>query len=255
MQKITAIIPCKNEAHNLDAVLQTVSWCDEIMVVDSYSSDGSIEIARKYTNTILKHDYLNSANQKNWAIPQAKHEWILLVDADERVTSELKEEIITTLAKNTSFDAFSIGRQNYFLGKKIRFSGWQNDRVIRLFNRDKCRYEEKWVHSEIVASAPIGKLHCKLLHFTYKNESHYKEKMERYARWGALEAAKKIKHPNAFHLILKPAFSFFKHFIIDLGFLDGYPGFIISIYAAKSVRMRFLNLKKIRRQEHASKAI
>lgn len=249
MHKITAIIPCKNEAHNIEAVLTSVAWCDEIMVVDSFSTDNTVELAKRFTSRILRHEYVNSANQKNWAIPQATHEWILLVDADERVSPELKAEIqtILSLEKNDT-DAYWIGRKNFFLGKEIKYSGWQRDKVIRLFKRDTCRYEEKHVHAEIVTNGKTDKLKNKLLHYTYKDIFHYLEKWDRYSTWSAEDAAKKIKNPNLFHFIIKPAFRFFKHYFIDLGFLDGYPGFIICSLAAKGVFMRYVKLYGMRKK-------
>jgi len=243
MHKVTAIIPCKNEAHNIEAVLQSVSWCSEIMVVDSFSADSTVELAKKYTSRIIESEYINSASQKNRAIPLAQSEWILLVDADERVTEELKEEIQKILsADSIEYDAFWIYRKNFFLGQEIKYSGWQRDKVIRLFKRDCCRYEEKEVHAEIVTSGKVGKLKSKLLHNTYKNIFHYLEKWDRYSTWGANEAAKKAVEPNLFHFIIKPCFRFFKHYVIDLGFLDGYAGLIICSLAAKGVFIRYVKL-------------
>lgn len=249
MHKVTAIIPCKNEAHNIEAVLDSVKWCDEIVIVDSFSTDNTVELAKKYTSRILQREYVNSANQKNWAIPQAENEWILLVDADERVTPELKQEIQFILSQEEIKSvAFSIGRKNFFLGKEIKYSGWQRDKVIRLFKRDTCRYEEKHVHAEIITSGNVGKLKNKLLHYTYKDIFHYLEKWDRYSTWSAEDAAKKIRNPNLFHFLIKPAFRFFKHYFIDLGFLDGYAGFIICSLAAKGVFMRYVKLYGMRKK-------
>ena len=133
--------------------MQSVAWCDEILVVDSFSTDNTVELAKKYTDRIIQSEYINSASQKNRAIPQATHEWILLVDADERVTPELKTEIQKILSSETiPYDAFWIYRRNYFMGKEIKYSGWQRDKVVRLFKRDTCRYEEKHVHAEKITT-------------------------------------------------------------------------------------------------------
>ncbi|MCH8318781.1 MAG: glycosyltransferase family 2 protein, partial [Bacteroidetes bacterium] len=192
MNPLTVIIPCKNEAHNIEQVLQSVSWADEIMVVDSFSTDKTVEFAKKYTDFILQHECIDSMTQqyvdsaqKNWAIPQANNEWILLVDADERVTAELKQEILEVLNNNPQEVAFWIKLENYFMGKKIKYSGWQHDAVIRLFKRDHCKYEQKYVHAEIVANGKIGYLKSKLLHHTYKGLKHYLEKWDRYTSLSA----------------------------------------------------------------------
>lgn len=251
MQKITAIIPCKNEAANIEKALQSVTWCDEIMVVDSFSTDTTLEIAAKYTDCILQREYINSANQKNWAIPQAKHEWILLLDADEFATPELQKEIQSLLQQaDLSKVAYWIHRRNYFMGKEVKYSGWQGDKVVRLFKRDDCRYEEKHVHAEIVTTGKIGKLKNKLVHNTYKGMSHYLQKWDKYSTWSAMDAARKVKQPGLYHFIIKPWYRFFKHYILDRGILDGRVGFIICSLAALGVFMRYVKLTAMRYEEH-----
>ena len=179
-EKLTAIIPVKNEAHNIRDVLESVSFADEIMVVDSFSTDDTLKIAKEYTSFILQRDFNYAASQKNWAIPQATHEWILLVDADERITPELKEEVINIL-KNPPQKAvaFWIGRINYFMGKQIKYSGgWQNDKVIRLFRKSKCKYQDKLVHEEIITDGEVGFLENKLPHYTYKSIDKTRRKIK-----------------------------------------------------------------------------
>ncbi|MFT4986644.1 MAG: glycosyltransferase involved in cell wall biosynthesis, partial [Flavobacteriales bacterium] len=144
MTKVSAIIPTYNEEHNIADAISTVNWCDEIIVVDSFSTDNTVEIANGLGAKVLSHKYEHSAAQKNWVIPQAKNEWIVLLDADERMSPELNEEIKNILSSDQKkSDAYWIFRENHFLGKKIKYSGWQNDKVIRLFKRDNCRYENK----------------------------------------------------------------------------------------------------------------
>ena len=173
MLKLTAIIPTGNEEHNIVEAIQSVSFADEVMVVDSFSTDKTVELAKPLANKIIQREYQNSASQKNWAIPQAKYEWILLLDADERITTELAEEIKDILSSQPIESGFWIYRQNYFMGKKVRFSGWQDDKVIRLFKRDECRYEDKHVHAEITTQGKIGFLKNKMLHNTLFNMQDY----------------------------------------------------------------------------------
>ncbi len=246
MSKITAIIPTRNEQHNIVEAIQSVNFSDEIMIVDSFSIDDTIKLAQPLADTILQREYENSASQKNWAIPQAKNKWILLLDADERVTPELKKEIINTINSNTECSGFWIKRQNYFMNKKIRFSGWQGDKVIRLFKRDECQYENKHVHAEIISSGKIGVLNNKLTHNTFVSKKAYLNKIERYARWQAKDYDKKVQRITLFHTIIKPAVRFFKHYFLQLGILDGYVGFIISCYQAKAVSLRYKYIKEIR---------
>lgn len=250
MHKVTALIPCKNESHNIAQTLSSVSWCDEILVVDSFSTDDTLDKAKQFPVKILQREYVNSANQKNWAIPQAAHEWILLVDADERVTPELQNEIQAILQQEKIHEnAFWIYRKNYFLGKEIKYSGWQRDKVIRLFKRDICRYEVKHVHAEIQTEGLVGKLKNKFVHNTYKNMQHYLEKWDRYSTWSAEDAARRNIKPGVFHFVVKPAFRFLKHYIVDLGFLDGIPGLIICSLAAGGVFMRYTKLYALQKQK------
>lgn len=242
MNQLTVIITCYNEAHNMRDLLESVKWADEIMVVDSYSTDETLEIAREYTDFILQREYTTPANQKNWAIPQANHEWILLLDADERVTPALREEVLQVVESQPKEVAFWIGRENYFMRKRVRYSGWQNDAVIRLFRRDDCRYDNKAVHEEIETTGKVGRLQAKLIHNTYKDMAHFLEKMRRYARLSALDYSEKTSRVTLYHLWIKPAFRFFKHYILKLGFLDGKVGFIISVIMAWGVFLRYLNI-------------
>jgi len=249
MKKLTAIIPVGNEAHNIREVLESVSFADEIMVVDSYSTDGTIDIAREYTDFIIKREYQYSASQKNWAIPQATHEWVLLVDADERVTPELKQEIQSILTKedDSKFVAYWIYRQNHFMGKRVRFSGWQNDKVIRLFKKSKSHYEDKMVHAEIIADGEVGYLKHKFYHNTYTTIDSHIKKLNRYAAWQARDYDKKTNRLTPFHFIIKPVWGFFKHYIIQMGFRDGVPGILISYLHAYAIILRYAKLWLYRR--------
>ena len=249
MDKLTAIIPTKNEAHNIEAVLQSVAFADEVMVVDSFSTDNTVELARKYTDCIKQREYGYSASQKNWAIPQASHEWILLVDADERVTPELAEEVSRILKSGTDKIAFWIYRRNHFMGRPIRFSGWQSDRVIRLFKRDACRYADKFVHAEIITDGKVGVLKNRLLHYTYTDLKTYLAKMDQYTTWSANDKIRKVRKVGFFHLAVKPAFRFFTHYIWRLGILDSRQGLIISTFSAYSVFMRYVKILRLMENE------
>lgn len=249
MTKLTSIIPTGNEQNNIVEAIQSVRFSDEIMVVDSFSTDDTVKLARPLVDTILQRGYGHSASQKNWAIPQAKHEWILLLDADERVTSELQKEVIRMINSNTEYSGFWIRRENYFMGKKVRFSGWQGDKVIRLFKRDECKYENKHVHAEILSSGKIGILDHKLLHNTFVSKEAYLKKLDRYAQLQAKDYDKRVKYLTPFHTVIKPIVRFLKHYFLQLGILDGYVGFVISSYQAKAVAMRYKYIQEIRKSE------
>ena len=246
MEKLTAIIPTGNEEHNIVDAIKSVAFADEIMVVDSFSSDKTIELATPLADTILKRKFEYPASQKNWAIPQAKHAWIFLLDADERVTYKLKKEVQHILKNGAKISGFWIKRENYFMGKRVYFSGWRGDKVIRLFKRDECKYEDKYVHEEIISNGKIGILKSKLIHNTFKSKEAYLQKLERYAKWQAKDYDKKIGRITLFHTLIKPAFRFIKHYILQLGILDGLVGFTIASYQAKGVKMRYQYLKEYR---------
>ncbi len=248
MQQITAIIPTGNEEHNIEAAIDSVQFADEILVVDSFSTDKTVELAKAKNARIIQREYGNSASQKNWAIPQATHDWIILVDADERINERMQQEIKDTL-KNPKHNAYWLKRQNYFMGQKLNYSGWQGDKVIRLFKRDSCSYQEKNVHSEVIVNGTTGQLKNKLDHYTYKDLEHYLEKSNRYSTWGAYDRIEKTKNVTAYHFIVKPFAGFFKKYIIQLGILDGKVGLIIAGQYASYLFIRALKMWRIQQGE------
>lgn len=257
MDKISAIVPTYNEEKNIETALKSLSWADEIMVVDAYSTDNTVHLGLLYTSKIFQHSYENSAAQKNWAIPQASHPWVFVLDADEVVTPELQQEIKQVLQRGTNHDAFWIKRKNFFMGKEIKYSGWQDDKVIRLFRRDTCRYQSKNVHAEVETSGTVGRLNHKIEHHSYRKKSleEHLKRLDIYTTWGAYDREHTVKKVTMFHLLVKPAFRFFKHFILRLGFLDGKVGFIISVLASYTVFLRSLKLWRIQQGEVFSKKV
>jgi len=248
MRKLTIIIPTYNEEENLKALLPLIDWADELLIVDSFSEDKTVEVAQQFGAKVLQRKYINSANQKNWIIPKAAHEWILLFDADERPRPELIHEIKALLSQKEEPNcvAYKIGLQNHFLGQPINYSGWGNDTVIRLFKRDVCRYEEKHVHADIITDeGEIGKLNYKMDHYPYRSMKHFLAKMERYSDYAAQDYLSKTPKVGLFHLWVKPGFRFFKHFFMKRGFLDGRAGFIISYIMAWGVFLRYVKIQEI----------
>lgn len=245
MPRLSVIIPTYNEEQNIQDCLEGVKWADEIMVVDSGSQDRTLELAKSYAHRILQHEYINSATQKNWAIPQATHDWVLIVDADERVTDELRQEIQDMLSSSTGqpdCDGYRIRRQNYVWGKQIRYCGWQHDRVLRLFDRRKGRYEEKEVHADVIVNGKVGDLKAPLIHHTYQDLGHYLSKFQRYTDWGAVELYNRGKRAGVRHLLWHPLFRFFRMYILQRGFLDGVHGFVLCLLASFYVFMKYAKL-------------
>ena len=166
---LTVIISTYNEEDHIASLLKQVIWADEILVVDSFSTDATVELVAKTSAKLLQRTYTGPADQKNWAIRQAKHNWVLILDADERLSPALVEEIkVIVQQAKTACAGYWMYRQNYFMGKKINYSGLQRDKVVRLIQRDLCAYNNKQVHEEIESAEPIGFLKHKLEHYTYK---------------------------------------------------------------------------------------
>lgn len=270
---LTVIFTTFNEAHNIGIALDTVrGWASEIIVVDSFSTDNTPSIVQQYSEiNFFQREYLGPAFQKNWAIPLANNEWVLLMDADERVSKKMQLEIAEILRGYpmsdvrcsmsdssqlithnshliTQKDCYWIGFIHYFMGKKVLYSGWQNDKTIRLIKRDKCRYNNNKVHEEIITTdLQVGQLKNKFEHYTFKDINHFITKQLRYAAWSAQDKENSTGRITYFHLLLKPFFRFCKHFILKKGFLDGYVGFIISAVAAWSVFMRYVYMLENRK--------
>ncbi|MEE9439154.1 MAG: glycosyltransferase family 2 protein [Saprospiraceae bacterium] len=246
--KVTAIIPTYNEEQHIAQAIKSVDWADEIIVVDSFSTDRTVTIATKNPKVkLIQHEYQNSAAQKNWIIPQATHEWVFILDADERVTDDLKTEIHHTL-NNPTKSAYWIYRRNFFLGKELKFI-WKNDKVIRLFKKADYKYKSLAVHAKIEVHDPnlVGVMKYKLLHYTYKNTRHFLAKMETYAEWSAKDHDSNVKNVNIFYLFIKPISRFIKHYFVQLGFLDGYRGFIVSVLMSWGVFLRYVKMIELRR--------
>jgi len=247
---LSAIITTFNEEEHIEALLQQLDWVDEVLVVDSFSSDKTVELIEAFDVTLVQRKYTGPAEQKNWALQQVKHPWVLILDADERITTELKTEIQTFLQNpSTEYAGYWIRRNNFFMGKRIRYSGMQGDKVIRLVQPSLCAYNNKQVHEEIESIGKIGFLDHPLEHYTYKNLRHFLAKMERYAFWSAQDYAHKTPKITLYHLCLKPFFRFCTHFVVKRGFLDGRIGFMISCIMAWGVFLRYAALQEHHRNE------
>lgn len=234
--RLTVLIPCKNERLNIRPCIESVrSLADEILVADSGSTDGTLDIVRDIGGCrVIEREYVHSADFKNWAIPQAAHDWVLVLDADERITPPLAEEIRRTLAcPRTDVDGYSINRLNHYLGHRIKRCGWAEDRVIRLFRRDPTRYRQRWVHSEVTLDRRrVVALSEPMLHHTTWTTDQYFEKLNRYARWSALNSRDEGRRLRVASLFLTAPFRFLQLYVLRLGFLDGVPGFQVCMFAA-----------------------
>ena len=225
---VTVIIHVLNEIDYVEECIRSVDFADEIYVVDSFSTDGTLDLVRhKFPQArIEQREYLGAASQKNYAIDRATHDWIFIIDADERVTPRLRAEILRTLEGPLDCWAYSVGRLNFMLGKPVRFSGLQRDRVTRLFHRGHARYPNKRVHADLLVDGPTGHLQHKMDHYYIRAFDHMIAKMTRYANWGAAQMFIDGRSTNLFGILGHPIGKFVRDYVINLGFLDGTRGLI-----------------------------
>jgi len=245
--KLSVVIPTFNEADNIAVCLDSVLWADEVIVVDSFSTDSTAQICKNYGVRVIEHEYVNSASQKNWILPQVSNRWVLIVDADERVTDSLRDEILSLLDSGPESDGYWIRRRNCFMGREIRHCGWERDKVLRFFDRTKGRYEEKHVHAEVVLHGRVGFLKTYLLHDSYRDFSAYLTKLDRYSDWGSRDAAKRGKSWVIARLLFRPSARFMRMYILRVGFLDGVQGFMLCVLAAVSVFVKYAKLWRLSR--------
>ncbi len=239
MDKCTAVIVTFNEEENIVDCLKSVDFADEVIVVDSKSQDRTADIAVSMNVKLIETDIMYPEQKKNIGINEAKYSWILVVDADERITSKLKKEIEDVL-KNPQYNGFWIYRKNFFLGKTIKHCGWERDKVIRLFKKDAGKYPDKRVHGKININGTVGALKNKMEHHSYKNINDYFIKVNRYTKWSALDLeGKKISQCKLF---INPLMRFIKMYILKKGFLDGVQGFALCVMAAFSVFIKYLRI-------------
>lgn len=247
-KKITLLIPTKNEESNIRAcILSAKHIVDEVYIVDSFSTDKTVELAQELGAQVLSRQFDNYSDQKNWAIEQMPSEWILLLDADEQLTPELEREILTLIEQDKldKYDAYWVYRKNFFFNREIKYSGYQKDKVIRLFKKDLSRYTNR-VHECLQVKGTMGFLSNKLFHNTYRGFDFHIAKLSRYASLQAEDYNKKTGKLTGYHFIFKPGMRFLKHYIVKQGFRDGVPGLILSSLNAYATFLRYVKLWMLR---------
>lgn len=255
MGQVTVLTLVPNAGDRLPRCLESVEWADDLFcVVDSRTSDGSEEVARRYTDHVVIREYLGAADQRNWSLPQIHTEWTLVLDADEWIPAALAARIREVLADPESHDYYRIKRESDFFGRRIRYCGWQDDYNVRLFRTKKGRYQDRSVHSEIQVDGPLGRIDEPMYHDTYRSFEEYFATFQRFTTWGAQDLFKAGRRVRARDLTLRPAFRFFKMYVLQRGFLDGRHGVVLCGLAAFSVFMKYArlwNLERLRGNEPA----
>jgi len=250
MAALSVIIISKNEEANIRACLESVKWADEIVVVDSGSSDATVEICRELGAKVYVHDWQGFGVQKNRALSYASLDWVLSIDADERVTPELRSQL-TKAIEEGSTNGFLVPRLSQFCGRFIRHSGWYPDYVLRLFRRAKGRFSDDMVHERVMLEGTAGKLSSPLLHYSYLNKADVKRKTEQYAKAGAIQMLKTGKSASFADAPLRAGWAFVRTYCLRLGFLDGIAGFNIAIMNARTTYLKYSQLRALRSAKSA----
>lgn len=250
-KKLTALIITFNEIGYIENCLKSIDFADEIIVVDSYSSDGTYEYLSSLENVrVIQHPFKNYTTQKAFTLEQASNDWVLFVDADEVVTPELQQEISETINSQTEHAAFWFRRKFMFQQNQLRFSGWQTDKNYRLFRKSKVKFSEKRiVHETLEINGSSSILKEKLTHFCYKEFYDYKRKMLVYGRMKAKEAIEKEKAFSYFQLLVKPSFKFVYNYVFRFGILDGTKGITICYLDALGEWERYIELRRLEQEQ------
>ncbi len=247
--KLSVIIITKNEADNIQACLDSVSFADQRIIVDSGSSDATVAIARAAGATVIETDWPGFGPQKNRALQAAGGEWVLSLDADERVTPELAAEIRSVISMPDAADAYEISRLSWYCGRFIRHAGWSPDYVLRLFRRGTARFSDHVVHERVLSDGPSLKLDSRLLHYSFRDFSQVLEKVDHYSTLSAQQAYARGKRATVATALLHGCWAFMRTYFLRLGLLDGQHGLALAISNAEGSYYRHVKIWHLQQQQ------
>lgn len=245
MASLSAIIITKNEECNIRACLESVAWADEVIVVDSGSVDSTVAVCYELGATVYVHEWHGFGEQKNRALSYAKCDWVLSIDADERVTPELKVQLLHAL-EDDNISGYYIPRLSQFCGKFIRHSGWYPDYVLRLFKREQGRFSADLVHESVLLEGEVGKLSSPILHYSYVTPADVDRKVEQYSTAGARQMLERGKFATGLDAPLRAGWAFVRTYCLRLGFLDGTAGLSIARMNARTTYLKYKKLEAMR---------
>lgn len=240
--KITARVNTFNEEDNIGAALESVSFADEIIVVDSFSTDRTVEVARRYTDRVVSHAFASHGAQHNYADSLCQYDWVLVLDADERLTPELAAAIRAILARGTDLDGFFMARRARYLGRWIRHSGWYPDWQTRLYRRAVTRWDGEPPHEAPKVAGRVARLPGDLLHFTRRSLHEHVAVMNHYTDLASAARFRQGRSVTNLQLALTPPWVFFQSYVLKQGFRDGWPGLVIAYLAASYVLIKHAKL-------------
>ena len=248
MPGVSVTIITLNEIANIDACLDSVAWADDVLVVDSGSRDGTVDRVKARGVRLVEREWPGYVAQKNFAAQQAAHDWILSVDADERVTPALAAEIRSVLGSEPAAAGFRVPRVTWHLGRWIRTTDWYPDYQLRLYDRRRAAWPPRLVHESVRADGPIAYLRSELQHYAYRDIAHHHEVMNRYTTLAARQMHEQGRRAGVLDLTLHPPAAFLRNYILKRGFTDGLPGFVISAMNAHYVFLKFAKLWELGRR-------
>lgn len=245
---VSAVVITKNEEKNIGQCLESLQWADEILVMDSGSTDRTMEIAREHGARVLETPWLGFGKTKQRAVEAASHDWILSIDADEVVTEPLKRDLEAVLAAPAR-QGYRIARRSFYLDRLIRFSGWRKDAPLRLFDRRHGRFNEKILHESVELASKPGLIKSPMLHYTYPTLSSHLGKIDSYSQLGARQLRQKGRSSTPLSACLRGLGKFLKMYVLKLGVLDGVEGFVLAVLSAYGVTLKYLRLWELVRSE------
>jgi glycosyltransferase involved in cell wall biosynthesis len=239
---LTVTVITHNESARLAAALESVRWADEIVVVDSQSTDETVAIARRFTERVIVRAWPGYVAQKNFAAEQASHDWVLSLDADERVSSELAAEIGRLLQSAPTAAGYRVPRVTFHLGRWIRSTDWYPDYQLRLYDRRRARWAGRLVHESVQTAEAVGRLHGELQHYPYRDVGDHWRRMDRYTTLAAQQMFEDGRRAGWLDVLVHPRLAFFRNYVLRGGFRDGMPGLIVSAMNAYYVGLKFAKL-------------
>jgi glycosyltransferase involved in cell wall biosynthesis len=242
VQKVTATVITRNESANIAGALESIRWADEIVVIDSESTDDTVEIARRYTDRVVVRPWPGYVAQKNFAAGQASHDWIFSLDADERVTPALADEVRALLSGNPRAAGYRIPRVAFHCGRWIRSTDWYPDYQLRLYDRRRALWTGRHVHESVRAAGPVPRLRGEIQHYAYRDIAHHLQTMDRYTTLAARQLFEDGRRASWADILITPRLTFFRNYILRGGFRDGMAGLIVSAMNSYYVGLKFAKL-------------
>jgi glycosyltransferase involved in cell wall biosynthesis len=239
---LTVTVIARNESANIAAALESVRWADEIVVIDAESTDETAAIARRYTDRVIVRPWPGYVAQKNFAAAQARHDWVLSIDADERVTAELAREIQDLLAGSPDAAGYRIPRVTFHCGRWIRSTDWYPDYQLRLYDRRRGSWHGRHVHESVRIEGPVSRLRNELQHFAYRDLAHHVQTIDRYTTLAARQMFEEGRRASWIDILIVPRLTFFRNYVLRGGFRDGMAGLVISAMNSYYVGLKFAKL-------------